>query len=333
MYPGGIAGCVARFPFSISDGPSNILTDISGNANHGKPYGITNASGWQGKANTAGRFNGTSNFGSVPFAGNLNLTNLTQVALIKFDSFYSGECQTSMILSRGDGFGSGVYTMNVSDAGYDNNCYSYSPTHQMRGDYVGNNYGNMVTPATTPIQTGKWYFFAGTFDGSTYKAYQIVMDSTVPLTILSPSYQATGLNAMGTGSDSLMIGAGVNPRYPYWFNGVMDEIVLFNRALAATELQKIYTYLLKSPASTAGIETAIQTKLECNLQAGYLHVRSAGNRPIGQLMITNMQDQVLLVTSANIQEVNVDVSSYPKGLLFVTAKCGGESVSVKVTNL
>ncbi len=229
LYPGGIAGCVARYPFSNPEGTGTLLTDASGNANHGMPYNITPASGWRGMPNTAGKFNGTSSYGNVPFAANMNLTNLTQIALIKFDGFYSGECQANMILSRGNGFGSGVYTMNVGDAAYDNDCYNFDPAHQLRSDYVGNNLGAAV-PVTTPIQTGKWYFFAGTFDGTSYKAYQVAMDSTAPITALSPTFQMNGLSPMGTSSDPLMIGAGVNPRFPYWFNGVMDEVAIFNRA-------------------------------------------------------------------------------------------------------
>ena len=333
LYPGGIAGCVARFPFSNPEGTGTLLTDVSGNANHGTPNNITPASGWRGMPNTAGKFNGTSSYGNVPFAANLNLTNLTQVALIKFDGFYSGECQANMILSRGDGFGSGVYTMNVGDAGYDNDCYSFDSMHQMRGDYVGNNFGVGV-PATTPIQTGKWYFFAGTFDGSTYKAYQILMDSNVLLPTLSPAYQLNGLSAMGTSSEPLMIGAGVNPRFPYWFNGVMDEVAIFNRALTSAELQKIYASMLRSANNlSVGSEQQAPVGVQCLAEAGQLSLKAIDGKAIGQVLIINMQGQLIGDKAINAPLATVDMSAYPKGLLLVSVKRNGTIITTKVTNL
>jgi hypothetical protein len=99
-------------------------------------------------------------------------------------------------------------------------------------------FGNMnmdriVSSSTFPA--GQWYHVAATYDGQTFKLYvngmlegtvalakTIVYDPAIPWTIGStaPPIRAAG--------------------YPRTFNGVIDEVEIFNRALSQAEIQAIY---------------------------------------------------------------------------------------------
>ena len=99
-------------------------------------------------------------------------------------------------------------------------------------------FGNQTTDrivSSSTFPAGQWYHVAATYDGSTMKLYvngnleaskpftsSITYDSKIPWTIGStaPPIRAAG--------------------YPRTFNGVIDEVEIFNRALSQAEIQAIY---------------------------------------------------------------------------------------------
>lgn len=94
----------------------------------------------------------------------------------------------------------------------------------------------------------EWYYVAGVYDGTYVKLYingaqaaitpasGIVDVSTQPLTI-------------GRRSDGVR-----------FFNGIIDEVRIYNRALSASEIKANYNADFASPAATANILTPTQTK-------------------------------------------------------------------------
>jgi hypothetical protein len=99
-------------------------------------------------------------------------------------------------------------------------------------------FGNINTDrivSSSTFSTGQWYHVAATYDGQTFKLYvngmlegtmvlvkTIVYDPAIPWTIGST---ASHIRAAG---------------YPRTFNGVIDEVEIFKRALSQAEIQAIY---------------------------------------------------------------------------------------------
>ena len=96
----------------------------------------------------------------------------------------------------------------------------------------GNLYG------TRNINDGQWHHVAGVYDGAHMYLY---VDGA-----LDVSQPATGLIAQN--SDPLCLGANSKAYVPscgcnelgYFFNGLIDEVSIYNRALSASEIQTIY---------------------------------------------------------------------------------------------
>jgi hypothetical protein len=84
-----------------------------------------------------------------------------------------------------------------------------------------------VDTAST-ITTGQWYHVAGTFNGSALTIYL----NSIPTTA---SFSGTLSNASGPTT----IGAR-NSNDQHFFNGLIDEVRIYNRALDSTEIQQLY---------------------------------------------------------------------------------------------
>lgn len=243
MYPSGVSGCIARWTFDSQKGMAlTNINDESGNSHHGTNHDITTTDGWKGLPYTAGKFNGISSYAQVPFT-NLGTSQLTTVALIKFEGFYSGSCQGNNIIHNGFNYNSDLnWALYTTDQNYDNNCSSYNPTKNEPNFVTPNGINNGV-PTSDFIESNEWYFIASSYDGTNVRYYQIQMDPAHHINNIVPSYTEINNGGLGTNNYDIFIGATPNPSFPYWFNGAMDEIILFNKALTDNEIQSVYDYL------------------------------------------------------------------------------------------
>jgi Concanavalin A-like lectin/glucanases superfamily/PKD domain len=125
----------------------------------------------------------------------------------------------------------GRYGMFISDA-------SYWPLEQNNRVGLSFNTGSWqdVVMGTTKIENNVWYHIAGTWDGSVAKVYvNGVLEKSVP---------KTGTILPTTEGGSLAIGAEIFgdsyvPNGEH-FEGLIDEVEIFNRALSADEIKAIY---------------------------------------------------------------------------------------------
>src|SRR5258706_837555 len=98
-------------------------------------------------------------------------------------------------------------------------------THQ--NFYGLNSYTSSAYGGYTPfIQTGQWYSVVYTCDGTTIKQYVNCE--------LKTSAPANGISF--SNNYDLFLGRLNDSQYPYWFNGVLDEIRIYNRTLNQDEL-------------------------------------------------------------------------------------------------
>lgn len=334
-YPSGVTGCIARYDFSTNGSGSTQLKDTSGNMHTGTTYNTVPTMGWRGRANTAMSFNGYSSYVNIAHSSLLNPQNITMLGLVRFDNFYSGSCQANAIVSKGQPFRQpGTYGLYVTDQVYDNNCSSFNPYYEVVSGDLGTVPVPQYSMPNSVVKPNTWYFIALVYNGTTIDFYQERMDSTsgAPVSIM-PSQQVYTNGLMTSNTESLLLGKHANPSAPYWFNGAMDEVAIFNRGLTNTEILSIYQYLWNSAplavSNTAPQEEGIQARME----NGKLLLKSTDGKEIGTVLVYNLAGQKLISGEYRATSEALDMGAYPHQLVFVKVNRHGSTMTLKVNTL
>lgn len=220
-------------------------TDLSGSGNHGTPQnGAGNA---VGKVGQAFSFNGFNNYVSIPHN---SAQDIRQAITIE-----------SWIMKKGDcsGFGAGGNCVVMAKQIASGNTEANLRYGLLVVDTGGANQGKFllsfntgtwddIVLSNTIAQNDVWYHVAGTYDGSSAKIYVNG--------VLEASAAKTG-EILPSASGTLEIGrqSGIGEEY---FNGLIDEASLYNRALTQDEISSIYNAGLagKLKQTTTGGTTA-----------------------------------------------------------------------------
>lgn len=92
-----------------------------------------------------------------------------------------------------------------------------------------------LIPSTSTFPPGQFYHVAATYDGNTFKLYvNGALEGTMALTKTIPYDPSIPWTIGSTAAPIRAVG------YPRTFNGVIDEVEIFNRALTQGEIQSIY---------------------------------------------------------------------------------------------
>jgi hypothetical protein len=145
----------------------------------------------------------------VPDAASLDLSKFTISAWVKPTTLQSG-WRTAVLKEKPGGLVYALYANGVSPS---------APSVWINpGTEVGTGNGPTALPA------GQWSYVTGTYDGSALRLYvDGVLKATQNTTATIPA-----------SSGPLRIGG--NAVWAEWFNGALDEIRVYNRALTATEI-------------------------------------------------------------------------------------------------
>jgi len=202
--PGWTNNLVGYWPFDND----NVL-DISGNNNHGINYGALFVSG---KINKALSFDG-SDYVLVNDSSSLEITLVTLEAWVKSPNS-PGNYKYIAGKSYGGGWGSyHLYT---------------GPSGGLRF-YIGHNGGYVASPdAGTGIWDNNWHHIVGTYDGSSVKLYvdgTEISGGTISTEDIAYNSEDFYIGSYGTG---------------YYFNGLIDEVKIYNRALDSDEVLEHY---------------------------------------------------------------------------------------------
>ena len=195
------------------DETSGLLArDSSGRENHGTLYNMAGSEWTSGITDGALEFDGTEDYIAVSNSSSLQLTNaLTLTAWIKGDAWGSGS-SVNIVARKGEG-NPNNYQLAVAD-GQVSLYLDDSDGNGFRGDTV--------------LNTGQWYHVAATWDGSTVRVYlDGVLDNDPPDSYTSP---------LATDSRPLYIGGREGAD---WFDGIIDDVRIYNRALTAVEVAQL----------------------------------------------------------------------------------------------
>jgi hypothetical protein len=197
-------GLVAAYAFD--EGAGATVTDLSGNGNHGIATNADWATGKYGKAISFG----AGSLVSVPDNSLLDITgNLTLEAWVYPTN--AASAWQNVILKGGPNT---VLSYILNGAGMP----GFAPSF-----YVNVAASGVFSTGTLPLNA--WTHLAGTYDGSTMKIY---INGA-----LAGSAPQTG--ALAASSDGLYIGG--NPYWGHNFTGLIDEVRIYNRSLAPSEIQ------------------------------------------------------------------------------------------------
>ena len=214
-------GLVGWWPFN---GNAN---DESGNGNNGTVNGATLTSDRNGNVNKAYSFDGVDDFIEIQSNSNLQLTNnYTLCGWFNADVFFNTNVSDRSIISKVQSSGwNGGYEVII---GGNTNDIAH----------VGNVAGNNFVLGSTGYSIGVWYMFLVTYDGNTMKLYMngILVNSTT----INGNLQTSNLPLLFGKRDG-------NIQY---FDGKLDDIGIWNRALTQQEITALYNSCSTPPTAT-----------------------------------------------------------------------------------
>jgi PKD repeat protein len=216
-------GLAAYYPFN---GNAN---DESGNGNNPVFNNASLTSDKFGKAKSAYHFNGSNQYMRIRNNPSINFGNkITISAVVRVSGFYEGKCHGNRIIMKGDGDGlDGNYTLTFDDNAFTGgqNCYT-EKVDKIHQNFYGPYTSNPSNGYKPNLVTNKWYNLVYTSDGVNVKFF---VDCELK------SYGQIG-SANFSNEYDLFFGKLNNYQYPYWFNGDLDEIRIYNRALNESEI-------------------------------------------------------------------------------------------------
>ncbi len=226
----GIAsGLVGYWTFDGKDMPNGVAFDRSGNGNNGNLINIATSTFYKpGKIGQGANFDGVDDAVGLPSSSgaSINVTGaLTLSAWVK-----NNKLQTSFqpIITRG-----------LQNSGLTEGQYMLGHLGSSQGDigikvFNGTAIFSAGSVAATRFPVGTWNHIVGTYDGvSTLKVY---VNGVLVDTQTSPGFGTlNSANAVTKG-----IGIGDNPLSSSPFNGTLDDVRIYNRALSQSEITTLY---------------------------------------------------------------------------------------------
>ena len=205
--------------WNLDQGSGTIVNDSSGYNNHGT---IIGASWTIGKINGALNFDGLNDYVDC---GNNEILDPTQGATFEawvyFNQLPSAAKHIMAIAGRSGG-GTDLDLQAETD-----NRFKF---------YIGPGVPN-VAVSNTVIETNKWYHVVGTYQAK--NNIKIYVNGVLEKTTLITITRNTNSNKFYIGQSCVWPGR--------FFNGIIDEVKIYNRALSAEEIVAEYTHMLPAP--------------------------------------------------------------------------------------
>lgn len=291
---------VGKWDFNQGNANNSVSATLNGIL-HG---GVTPVTGKNGNPNTAMRFDGSSGYIEIPASPALNLTTWSIALSLKFNDFYAGPCQVSRLVSHGEQFGANFYALEANDNTYDNSCSIQTPSKQLFCSGPAGNTNNTWT-YTQYIQKDQWYCVVATYANDTLKMY---LDGVLQEARYWPNQYISS-----PATDALLIGRALGANYPYWFNGVIDYVALYDGAVDGT-VPTICGNLDDGPTGIQAATAANNISLYPNPASHNLQLTLPASWRGATVRILNVTGQLLLQRPLGTSGDAVDISSLAQGV-------------------
>lgn len=203
--------------------------DSSGNGNNANNLGATFVDGISGKALS---FNGVNDYVDAGNIASFEVPFTIEVWVYPAKSQekcwdeVSGNYGIMSNLNSLDSSTNWVWQLRYGDAG--GGCY-------LGFQFNDNTEGNKWVTIKQKLTTGHWYQIVGTFDGTNIIVY-----------LNGNPKDKNQISKIIGNSDKLLIG---NDGWGNYFNGNIDEIRIYNRALSASEIMDNYNAIAFTPSN------------------------------------------------------------------------------------
>ena len=220
-------GLVAWYPFN------NNAYDVSGHGNNGTVNGAILTTDRNGNPNSAFLFDGINDRIEIAHNQLLNCASVSISVWFKTNNFQASNGYGPHLLSKRESSGWGnSFQMNVGINQTQNACWADWSISGNGGIYFNN---------SSLLNTNNWFNLVYTHDGNNVNLY---LNGTLVNSMASPGLLA---------SNSLPLWFGARPNAGYfssWFNGNLDDIGIWNRALTQTEITQLYTNCVATTSTT-----------------------------------------------------------------------------------
>jgi type II secretory pathway pseudopilin PulG len=274
---------VAQWTFDESSGTT--ATDASGNGHNGT---LTNMSGTEwttGTLDGALRFDGSNDLVSC---GNFDVTggdgHLTLCAWMKADDFGTSDAR---FISKATGTATNDHYWMLSTVN----------GSKLRFRLKTNGSTTELKSNGGVLSSGTWTHVAATWDGSTMRVFRNAIE--VKSTSKSGTLSTSG--SVGVAIGNQPSGAGIKA-----FDGLIDDVRIYNQALDAAELADVAAGLGGGPPVTSGTVSG---------GAGYVRQNSSGSSGTSTFSLTAAEEActLTLAIAPNTQAGSTSVSAVTKG--------------------
>ena len=263
-------GLVAEWHFD--EGSGSVLKDSSGNGNDGVIHGAT----WtEGNFGSALEFDGVDDYVEVPDSPSLDITDVITVELWVNPTTLG---DWDLMVHKINAYGIGYSFVDHPGFPGDRNKFEFHKFQTNPPDYC-----KCSNSVNSPIP-GNWYHIIGTFDGTQHKIY---VNGNLEGTV---SYTGT----FSTTDYPLIFGGyfyHILPTHPqeylqkYLFNGIIDEVRIYNRALTAEEIKEHYE---QEPTALSITKTATPNSIKQGQTTTItLTVKNTGSTEISDIEIAD----------------------------------------------
>ncbi len=215
------------------------VTDVSGSSNHGNASGLTQSSVAAGKIGQAARFDGNDNV-------NTGMSNLVGATSLSFATWvytgsdrFDGSYHSLIDDSNGAPYGFDGFYVYLDDRGA-----SASPMNGVWAMLQADG-GCVDALAYNVISSSGWYHIVFTYNGATAAKKIYVNGESRTLT--------AGISCEG-GSGNFVPNTNRNMYLGQQLNGTLDDSRIYNRAISASEVKRLYEL-----GATTHINTTIDT--------------------------------------------------------------------------
>ncbi len=216
-------GLVGYWTFDGRDISNGVLLDKSGNNNRGNMINIASTTFYTpGKLGQAGNFDGVDDYANISDSNILTFGNSTVDTPLAISLWVKPDVSSGAILSKASSATAGEYYMVLSSGG----VYLRLVDNSTSG-YIGR---------TIPVSTNKWQHIVGVYNGSGSSSGISLYNNGV--LISSTDSSGGSYVAMENLTNTLKFGerdVGSNH-----FDGSIDDVRIYNRALSAQEIQQLY---------------------------------------------------------------------------------------------
>jgi hypothetical protein len=217
-------GLVAYYNFNGGN-----LNDSSGKGNNITFNNAVVTSDRFGRTGNAYQFSGGA-YMQVPNSVSLSPSQITLMAIVKLNGFYTGNSWGNEILMKGPADqANGVYGLRIHPLSYDLTTPLDTSKEKFTAFYGDGSNAGILDSSNYFIRSGDWNTVIYTYDGFVCKLY-------INGTLRSARTAPFGFNV---NTNDLYIGKTENSTYPYNFTGSIDEIRIYSRALSPFLIGKL----------------------------------------------------------------------------------------------